>query len=125
MDIIMLLFLGWLFGGKGGGGKPPNFPPPSPVPQAPAPPGVPAPGPAPVPAPATLATYTLRSGDTGYALAQRGTGDGGRWKEILGANPNIKTVQDRDPDTGAIVRTTLKPWNPGQVINVPAGWSLS
>jgi len=148
MDIMLLLLLAFLFGGKAGTAAPgapapapvpPPFPGPIPIPvpvpgQPPIIPGpvpTPAPVPIPVPIPPTpaAATYTLRSGDTGFGLAQRATGNGGRWKEILAANPQLKTetinVPKVTPDApaGKMVPTTfIKPWQPGQIITVPPGW---
>ncbi len=122
MDIIMLVFLAWLFGGgsKGapsGGGVPPPFPGPAPIPNVP-----PTAPPVPAPAPAPAATYVIKSGDTPFGLAQRFTGQGKRWTELRPPNPNLKTVQTRDPNTGAVVATHLVPFDPGQVLNLPASW---
>lgn len=66
-------------------------------------------------------TYMIRSGDTGYGLAQRATGNGGRWKEILAANPTLKTYT---MTVNGVSDTQITPWNIGQTINVPAGWNL-
>lgn len=92
------------------------------------------PGPPPV---AARRTYVIRAGDTAYGLSQRYTGDGNRWREILTANPSLKTVQvphvtfdddsaGHDADSGGGSKTTyitqIRPWNPGQTINLPDGW---
>jgi nucleoid-associated protein YgaU len=148
MDALVLLLLAWMIGS---GSKtttpapaptpttapvPPPFPAPAPIPvpvpgQPPIVPGpVPAPAPIPIPVPVPqAATYTLKSGDTGFSLAKRFTGDGSRWKEILGANPELKTETVNVPrqtaahPEGEMVATTfIKPWQPGQVIKVPGNW---
>jgi nucleoid-associated protein YgaU len=144
MNTLFLLFLAWLFGQKTTAAAPAGAPAPAPVPppfpgpipipvpvpgQPPIVPGpVPAPTPGPTPAPA-VATYTIRSGDTGFGLAKRATGDGTRWKEILAANPQLHTETmdvpqiTKDAPAGKMVKTTfIKPWAPGQVITVPPGW---
>lgn len=41
------------------------------------------------PAPPTPKTYTVKSGDTLYAIAKRLLGDGSRWKEIYNANTSV------------------------------------
>jgi peptidoglycan hydrolase-like protein with peptidoglycan-binding domain len=60
--------------------------------------------------------WTLRAGDTGAAIAAKLTGDGNRWKDLLGANPGVKVV------TAANGTTQLSPWNPGQVVQIPSSW---
>ena len=58
----------------------------------------------------------IRSGDTGYGLAQRATGVGGRWRELLEVNPELSTYTD------AKKQTQIKPWQVGQKIYLPPGW---
>ncbi len=53
---------------------------------APVPTPAPAPAPAPTPAPAARRTYTIKSGDTLSAIAQRYTGSASRWTELYAAN---------------------------------------
>ena len=75
---------------------------------APAAPNAPAP---------TAATHKIKSGDTGRSVAKKYTNDPGRWREILDANEGMKTF------TAANKSTQIKPWDIGQTINLPAGWS--
>lgn len=50
----------------------------------------PAPAPAPsTPAPASPKTYTVKSGDTLSAIAQRYTGNANRWQELYRANASV------------------------------------
>lgn len=70
-----------------------------------------------VPVPAAR-TYVLRSGDYGSGLAKKATGDAGRWKELLAANPEMSTYTDSKG------QTQIKPWKVGQKIVVPPGWNL-
>ena len=67
--------------------------------------------------PPASAKHTIVWGDTGSGLAKRYTGNAGRWKEILAANPGMTTYTDSG---GA---TQIKPWQIGQVINLPPGWA--
>lgn len=53
-------------------------------------------------------TYTVRSGDSLYAIAKRTLGDGSRWREIY--DTNKKTI---GPDPNLI--------RPGQVLRIPGG----
>lgn len=69
------------------------------------------------PAP-VVKTYTLKSGDYGSGLAQKATGNAGRWKELLTVNPEMKTYTDNKN------QTQIKPWAVGQKIVVPPGWNL-
>jgi len=57
------------------------------------------------PAPPTPKTYTVKSGDTLYAIAKKTLGDGGRWREIY--NNNVDTI-GKDPN---LIR-------PGQVLRI-------
>ncbi|HEY9721966.1 MAG TPA: GH25 family lysozyme [Oscillatoriaceae cyanobacterium] len=74
-----------------------NQPAPKPTPKpAPAPKPAPKPAPAPAPKPAPApATYTVRSGDSLSAIAQRVLGSANRWQEIYNlnrdkiSNPNV------------------------------------
>jgi nucleoid-associated protein YgaU len=101
--------------------RPPGVAPPgpAPVPPSPLPPVVPpiippiAPPvvpPAPV---ATSGTYTVKDGDFPIKIAQKLTGDGNRWRELIAANPEKKTRPD-----GAFA--TLFP---GEVLKLPASWA--
>jgi nucleoid-associated protein YgaU len=122
MEVVVLIVLMWLIGGDNKAappGAPPPFPPPAPVP--PPSPQQPPPQQAPPPAPA-LATYTIKAGDTPFMLAKRAVNDGSRWTELRPPNPSLKTVQTKDPDSGKVIATHLVPFNPGQVINLPAAW---
>jgi len=58
----------------------------------------------------------IREGDTGYGLAQRATGAGGRWRELLEVNPELSTYTDSKK------QTQIKPWQVGQKIYLPPGW---
>ncbi len=57
------------------------------------------------PAPPTPKTYTVKSGDTLWAIAKKTLGDGGRWREIY--NNNVDTI-GKDPN---LIR-------PGQVLRI-------
>lgn len=59
----------------------------------------------------------IRTGDTGYGLAQKATGSGGRWRELLAENPELSTYTDAK---GA---TQIRPWAIGQKIYLPADWA--
>ncbi len=101
--------------------RPPGVTPPAPVPVPPsplppvvpqlippiAPPIVP---PAPV---ATSGTYVVKAGDFPIKIAQKLTGDGNRWHELIAANPEKKTRPD-----GAFA--TLFP---GEILKLPASWA--
>jgi hypothetical protein len=58
----------------------------------------------------------IREGDTAYQLAQRATGAGGRWRELLEANPELTTY------TAPNKSTQIKPWSVGQRLYLPPGW---
>jgi len=58
------------------------------------------------PAPEPPKTYTVKKGDTLWAIAKRFLGSGSRWKEIYNAN---KSVIGKDPNL----------INPGQVLRIP------
>jgi nucleoid-associated protein YgaU len=89
----------------GGGGSSP-----APVP-TPAPSGVTVPTSLPVPAPAPSAaprTYTVKSGDYPFKIAEMFTGDGNRWKELQAANPDKPSF--------------LKKFYAGWVLKLPESW---
>jgi nucleoid-associated protein YgaU len=60
--------------------------------------------------------WTIRNGDFPSGVAQKLTGNGGRWKEILSVNPNMSVFTDSKG------QTQIKPWNVGQTFNVPPDW---
>lgn len=60
--------------------------------------------------------WTIKSGDTGYGIAKKLTGNGNRWKEILAVNSGMSTYTDSN---GA---TQIKPWKIGQTISIPPSW---
>ena len=62
----------------------------------------------------TTGKYTVVSGDSPYAIAKKLTGDPNRWRELIKANPQ-KAVNSA---TG-----NFKTLYPGEVLNLPAGWS--
>jgi nucleoid-associated protein YgaU len=64
---------------------------------------------------ATSGKWRLKSGDTGWAISKKLTGDGNRWKEIPGVNPGMKV-------TGSGTNQQLSPWKVGQLVSLPAGW---
>ena len=100
---------GWVRGGGGVGPVPPSGGPPPPIPPWPGPgSGVPT-GPA-------RPWRRIRSGDTGYGLAQRATGAGGRWRELLEVNAELTTYTDKKG------QTQIRPWAVGQKIYLPPGW---
>lgn len=99
--------------------RPPVNPPspspsPGPIPQPPGPkPGVlPSPGPTPTPVP-TSGTYVVLAGEFPIKIAQKLVHDGGRWRELVAANPNKKRAADGN------FATLL----PGEVLHLPASWS--
>jgi hypothetical protein len=59
--------------------------------------------------------WIIRSGDSPFAIAQKLTGQGARWKEILPVNPTLKVVQKGGT-------TLVQPFNPGQRITIPTSW---
>lgn len=59
----------------------------------------------------------IKSGDTGYGLAQRATGAGGRWRELLEVNPELTTYTDNKK------QTQIRPWAVGQKIFLPLDWA--
>jgi len=63
----------------------------------------------PVPTPA-LATYIVKSGDTGSSIAKAFTGNANRWPELVTVNPSTKDA-----------KWGFKAY-PGQRINLPASW---
>jgi LysM repeat protein len=87
----------------------------TPLPPAPNPMVVP-PSPSPFPSPiATSGTYTVLRGDFPIKIAQKLTGNGNRWHELIAANPAKKTGADGN-------FTTLLP---GEVLKLPASWSAA
>jgi hypothetical protein len=91
---------------------------PSPIPSPPSPkpsvlPPVPSPSPSPSPSPVpTSGTYTVLSGDFPIKIAQKLVHDGGRWKELIAANPNKKRAADGN----------FASLLPGEVLHLPASW---
>jgi len=78
--------------------------------------------------PVAAATYTIRSGDTGMSLAQRGTGSVYRWKEIGTANPQLRPVNmnGQTVAAGSAQHAGYLPWYAGSTtITVPPGWVLT
>lgn len=59
--------------------------------------------------------WIIRSGESPFAIAQKLTGNGNRWREILAVNPGLKVVQKGST-------TLVQPFNPGQRITIPASW---
>jgi nucleoid-associated protein YgaU len=84
---------------------PVSYPVPTATPAASAKPGVNGDG-----------TYTIQSGEGAYQIAQKLTGNGARWKELLAVNPTLKTY------TAANGSTQIKPWGAGQRITLPSSW---
>lgn len=146
MNFFLGLFFGWLFSRKGlpiptpGGGtpgpvpttppggfqwpwipagwKPPEVPPVIPGGGPPPPPdggGGPPAGPPPG-GPPEVKVYTIKSGDYPSGLAAKRTGNAGRWRELLQANPEMSTYTDSKG------QTQIKPWQVGQKIVLPPGW---
>ncbi len=60
--------------------------------------------------------WIIKSGDTGFGIAKKVTGDGNRWREIIPVNPGMSTYTDKN---GA---TQIKPWQIGQRISLPPSW---
>lgn len=135
--MIELLVLAWILSTMTGAGPKPSGAPPGATPGAPPPFPPPAPATVPIPVPATppaptapaptppaappASTYTIKSGDTPFLLAKRFTGNGGRWNELLPPNPQLTVVNTRD-ENGKIIATHVTPFNPGEVLKVPASW---
>ncbi len=65
-----------------------------------------APAPAPKPPPTPRKTYTVKSGDTLGAIAQRYTGDADRWDEI----PNLPAAVRADPRKLQVGFSLVIPW---------------
>jgi len=59
------------------------------------------------------ADYRVLSGDSAWRIAQKFTGDGGRWKEVIRANPQKSTSADGN----------FKYLNAGEVIHLPPAWA--
>jgi nucleoid-associated protein YgaU len=58
-------------------------------------------------------TWTIRSGDNPWKVAQNLTGDGSRWKEIANVNPNMPVINNG---------TALKGWYVNRTFQVPPSW---
>jgi len=58
-------------------------------------------------------TYTVVKGDSPWKIAEKLTGNGNRWKELIKSNPQ-KSVNKK---TG-----NFKYLNPGDILTLPAGW---
>jgi nucleoid-associated protein YgaU len=67
----------------------------------------------PFPAAAAPATYVVKSGDFPIKIAQKLTGDGSRWKELIAANPTKKVAPNG----------TFAQLVPGEILNLPASWA--
>jgi nucleoid-associated protein YgaU len=67
------------------------------------------------------AVYVIKPGDSASAIARKFTGDASRWHELMDANPNLtaKTVPDQH---GQGMITLVTPFNPGQILKLPASW---
>jgi nucleoid-associated protein YgaU len=63
--------------------------------------------------PPTGGTYVVKSGDFPIKIAQKLTGDGNRWKELIAANPSKKVAPNG----------TFAQLMPGEILNLPASWS--
>ncbi|HEX7666004.1 MAG TPA: LysM peptidoglycan-binding domain-containing protein, partial [Polyangiaceae bacterium] len=83
----------------------PSVPAPAPRPSTPIAPPL-----API---ATSGTYTVIAGDYPIKIAQKFTGNGNRWHELIAANPQKKTAADGN------FATLL----PGEVLKLPASWT--
>lgn len=89
---------------------------PAPLPPAPTPTPAPTPGvPAPTP-PQVPTTYTVVTGDSPWKIAQKLTGDGMRWRELVSANPQKPTVVQADGSR------TFKSLFAGEVLRLPESW---
>jgi hypothetical protein len=75
--------------------------------------------------PGTAYTHTIRTGDIGSRLAQWYAGDALRWKELGPPNPELVLVNtERKPvATHGGPALGFLPWNPGQVLMLPATWA--
>ncbi len=60
------------------------------------------------------AVYIVKSGDTGVSIAEEFTGNGGRWRELRDANPQIAGRPDPN-NWGMVIR-------PGDALTLPEGW---
>jgi len=61
-------------------------------------------------------SYTVQAGDYGTLIARKIIGEPGRWRELLGVNPQIRSRPDPN-DTGFVVY-------PGDVLTIPAEWLM-
>lgn len=68
--------------------------------------------PAPTPAPQPKPTYTVVKGDSAWRIAQKLTGDGNRWRELVEANPQKKRANNGNFAT----------LYAGEVLNLPDSW---
>jgi nucleoid-associated protein YgaU len=65
------------------------------------------------PAPRTDGSYKVLAGDFPIRIAKKLTGDGGRWPELVAANPQKKTGADGN----------FASLQPGEVLHLPESWS--
>jgi hypothetical protein len=70
----------------------------------PAPPPDPPPAPPPAPPPQTGPSYTVRSGDTLWGIAQKSLGDGNRWREIYDLNRDVIGADPNRIQAGMVLR---------------------
>ncbi len=61
----------------------------------------------------TGGTYTVLAGDFATKIAKKLTGNGNRWRELVAANPQKKTLTDGN----------FASLMPGEVLHLPASWS--
>jgi nucleoid-associated protein YgaU len=92
------------------------------------------------PPPPSTKKYTVRAGDSMSVIAQRCTGNGNRFGELIAVNPSkpvgyqyhdiaantwpiYSTQIYPDPSVMTLVGKVFMTLTPGEVINVPASWS--
>lgn len=63
--------------------------------------------------PSTGGTYTVKSGDSLWAISQRLSGSGANWRELYNLNKSL---------LGAIVGDRPERLMPGDVLTLPSGW---